>query len=173
MSNIFKKTDDQSKCYLIESKVFDKKTLDEDALELYNDFLNYSTISDYNKLVIEEFLLPYNISPLKWTLNEGYFSDPFPVDLENNHSHIAPSLKILKENPLNRAQGYPTWFYIAFPDVALWAMGKEGFSIISDKFKNYTEEQLIEGKFIRPEFLNEVIQMYLRNTHNSLECKKY
>ena len=32
--------------------------------------------------------------------------------------------------------GYPSWFFIAFPDVAFWAMKGDGLELIKKRFKN-------------------------------------
>lgn len=174
MINIFKKTDDLKDCYLIASNVFEKKVLDEDKLELYNELLLDSEIPDSLKFLIKNFLLPYKISILKWTLNKEYYEDPYPVDFRNDHKQIAPSLKIIKQDPVGTwTEGYPSWFYIVFPDVLLWAIKGEGNRLIKKKFEYYSEEQFIEGNRIRPDVLNEIIQMYLKNTGKPLECKKY
>jgi hypothetical protein len=173
MSNIFIKTDGPENCYLIASKVFEKKILDDDSLSIWNDHLNDPEAPDDQKFLIINFLLPYKISVLKFLLNKDYWEDPFPVDFTNNHKHIAPSLKKIKESRYDIALGYPDWFFVAFPDVAFWAMKGPGKSLIMSKFKNYPEEKLSDGNYLRPNLLNEIIKMYLNNTGNPLECKKY
>ena len=99
MFNLFKKTNEGSKddCYLIKSGVFEQKILDDDKLDLYNDLLLDDKIPENFKDLIRYFLIPNKISILKYTLNKEYYEDPFPVDFRNNHKHIAPSLKKIKE----------------------------------------------------------------------------
>jgi hypothetical protein len=114
----------------------EQKILDDDKLDLYNDLLLDDKIPENFKDLIRYFLIPNKVSILKYTLNKEYYEDPFPVDFRNNHKHIAPSLKKIKENPFDIAMGYPSWFFIAFPDVAFWAMKGDGLELIKKRFKN-------------------------------------
>lgn len=175
MFNIFNKKNEGSKkdCYLINSGVFDKNVLDVDQIDQYNDFLKDAKFPDRQKDLIRNFLIPYKISPLKFNLNQQYYRDPYPVDLQNDHKHIAPSLRKIKENSSENAMGYPSWFFTAFPDVALWAITGEGNKLIKERFQNLTEEEIIDGNHIRPNILNETIKLYLQNTNKLLECKKF
>jgi hypothetical protein len=175
MFNLFQKTNDGSKddCYLIKSGVLKQKTLDDDKIDQYNDLLQDKETPDFFKDLIRNFLIPYKISPLKFTLNKKYYEDPFPMDLEHDHKHIAPSLKKIKENPWDIAMGYPSWFFVAFPDVALWVMKGAGLEIIKSRFKNLSAEELIDGKHLRANLLNDIIKLYQSNTNKPLECKKY
>ena len=143
------------------------------SLEAYNDLLRSDEISEQRRNLIKDFLLPYEISLLKYTLNGEYFNNPFPVDLHHNHKHIAPSLKRLKENQFDIALGYPKWFLFAFPDVALWARYGEGAELVLRRFKNLSEKDAIEGNQIKAFLLHEIIQLYQRNINKPLECKKY
>jgi hypothetical protein len=175
MFNIFNKKNEGNKddCYLIKSGVLEQKTLDEDNLDHYNDILRDVEVDQQFKDLIRYFLIPYKISILKFSLNQEYYQNPYPIDFENNHRHIAPSLKKIKENPLDVAMGYPSWFFIAFPDVALWAMKGEGVELVVRKFKNFSEEELVEGNYIRTHLLNDIIKLYQSNTNKPLECKLY
>lgn len=173
MFNFFRKTESKDKCYLITSNAFEKKVLDEDSLSLYNGILNDEKASGYFKDLIIKFLLPFKISLLKFSLNKEFYEDPFPVNIHNN-IQVAPSLKIIKENPFDYISlGYPSWFYMAFPDVALWAMNGEGQILIKNKFKKYSEDELTDGNHIRANLLKYIIKLYLSKTGKSLECKKY
>jgi len=109
---------------------------------------------------------------MKFSLNIEFYDNPFPVDIYHNHKHIAPSLKEIKDN-CYIAQGYPDWFYAAFPDVALWAIKGEGFVQIKNKFEKLPEKELIEGNQIKMNLLDDIINTYINNTGKSLECKKY
>jgi hypothetical protein len=160
-------------CYLIKSGVFEQNILNDDKLDHYNDLLRDNEIPENFKDLIRYFLIPYKISILKFTLNKEYYENPFPVDFHNNHKHIAPSLKKIKENPFDIAMGYPSWFYVAFPDVALWAMKDDGLELIEKRFKNLSEEELVDGNHIRANLLNDIIKLYQSNINKPLECKKY
>jgi len=172
MFNLFKKAKDPANCYLIQSNVFDKRELEEDTLDQYDELLKDEGVDDFLKTIINDFFKPFEISLFKFTLNMEFYETPFPTDLNNNHSYIAPSLREIKENPFEMALGYPGWFIAAFPDVSLWVM-RSGKKKIMDKFRNYTEEQLIENKHIRLGLLKEIINMYLKTTRCDLECLKY
>lgn len=175
MFNLFKKANEGSKddCYLIKSGVFEQKIIDEDIMDDYNDLLRDKEISDFYKDLIRYFLIPYNISLLKFTLNKEYFENPYPIDFQHNHKHIAPSLKKIKENPFDIAMGYPSWFIIAFPDVSLWVMKGAGLELIKNRLKNLSEEELVDGNHLRSNILNDIIKLYQSNTNKILECKKY
>jgi len=149
------------------------KLLSDDKLEQWNELLADDELPVENQNIIKEFLIPHKISPLKWFLNNGYYKDPFPADFHYNHMHIAPTLKILKENPSHIAMGYPSWFFISFPDVAYWAMIGDGNAIIKSNFKNIKEEDLIDGKHIHKNWLNEIIKLYQESTRKALECQIY
>lgn len=175
MFNLSKKTNlkDKEKCYLWNSGVLDREIFKGDVIDAYNELLEDEEVPMKFKEFIINFLIPYNISILKFSFNQEYFNDPFPVDFEYNHRHIAPSLRILKENPWDLSMGYPTWFYIAFPDVAIWAINGDGLELIKKRFKGLSEEELTDGRHIRPNHLNDIIRMYINKTNRSLECKIY
>src|SRR5690554_3168750 len=139
MLSFFKKKSSKD-CYLLSSKVFDNKTLNNKKLEDFDRILTNPDTDPYFKKVINLFLKPYNISLLKWTLNDEYFKHPFPVDLHHNHRHIAPSLKRIKEDSTKRAMGYPSWFYAAFPDVLEWAAQNPGYEIVDNLLSKYSDE---------------------------------
>lgn len=69
--------------------------------------------------------------------------------------------------------GYPSWFLISFPDVALWAIKGKGRFLIEDKCRKLSEEELTDGRYIKADLLNDFIKMYQKNTQKLLECKKY
>jgi len=175
MFNFLKKVKagNQNDCYLINSGVVEKKILDDDKLEYYNVLLQDNKNSNDFKNVIKDFLVPYKISLLKFFLNKEYYEDPFPVDMQNNHKQIAPSLRIIKKNPSEVAMGYPIWFFVAFPDVALWAMKGDGHDLIIKRFGHLTEEDLIYNNEIRPVILDETIKLYQDFTKKPLECKNF
>ncbi len=175
MFNLFKRINEGNKsdCYLIKSGVFEQKILDDDKLEHYNNLLCDEEIPKNFKDLILYFLIPYKISILKYSLNKEYFADPFPYDLHNKHKHIAPSLTKIKENQFDIPMGYPSWFFIAFPDVALWVMKGEGIQHVKKRIKDLSEEDLFDGNHIRTNFLHDFIKLYQTNTNKPLECKKF
>lgn len=170
---LFKKTNPSNDCYLLSANVLDKETLNDSNWDNYDKHLQDPDIDPYFEKVINLFLKPYNISFLKWTLNNEYFKNPFPVDLKNNHRHIAPSLRKIKEDTTRRAMGYPNWFYAAFPDVLDWAAQDLGYEIVANLLRNYSEEELVDGNHLRLEVLVEIVNAYIEKAKKPLECKKY
>lgn len=159
--------------YLVKAGTIDQKRLDEDSLELYDDILN-GDLDEYTKQIISIYYRPFEISILKYMLNREYLYDPNPIDLRHGHSQIAPSLKIIKENWISHnAPGYPSWFYMVFPDVAIWAIKGDGKKLIIKKFRKLNESEFIENKQIKGEYLIEIIKLYKSKTGNTLECAIY
>ena len=160
--------------YLIKSGVYSAEELNKDTLDLYEEVLNDSKIDEFYKNLIIQFLIPHKISWIKFIFNKEYFDDPFPGILRNDHNDIAPSLKYIKEKWATiYASGYPGWFYIAFPDVALWAIKGDGNNIIKRKFSRLREDDLVENKHFKPEILFKIIELYKKNTNCTLECEIY
>lgn len=160
-------------CYLIRSGAFEKKLLDQDTLALYNSLLQDTTTSDFYKDIIRYFLLPYEISLLKFNLNNAYYEDPFPLDPHTQYDHIAPSLRALKPHLSEATAAYPDWFFVAFPDVALWAIRGEGLPQVKSRFRQLSADEWLDGKHIHANWLNDIIQLYLSTTGQPLECKRY
>jgi uncharacterized protein (TIGR02145 family) len=176
--------DDPKDCYLIRSGMYEQNFLDEYKLEILYELLSHDKIDDKFKEVIRDFFIPFKISPLKFVLNKDYYEDsgpPYSFRLLNDGTvtrdypkHIAPSLHFIKQNPLEMAMGYPEWFYMAFPDVAIWAMKGESFSLLKEKlFKYVSIEEFIDNKSIRNKYLIEIIKLYQNITNKPLECKIY
>ena len=63
-------------------------------------------------------------------------------------------------------------FYIAFPDVAVWAAMGQGRNIVVSKFKKDIKDEPIEGEFCKVLILSEIIKMYLEKESIPFECKK-
>lgn len=175
MFNFFKRKikGDRQNCYLIQSGAFEQRILDNDKLILYNDLLRDDEIPEDFKVVIQSFLIPYKISVLKYTLNEEYFEEPFSADFQKTVLHIAPSLRKIRENPFDIPMGYPRWFFIAFPDVVLWAMKGEGFESIKRRYRNLSEEEIVDDNYIRSSLLHDIINLYQNTTNKPLECRLY
>lgn len=160
-------------CYLIKSNVIDKETINSVTMESYNEFLLDDEIPKFLKDHINFFLIPYKISMLKFSLNSEYYKQPYPVDLVNNHSYIAPSLvKIKESNYFDIPPGYSELQIISFPDVVWWAMN-EGKEIMRRKISHFSEEELIENNHFSAQAFNVFIEQYLISTHKALECMLY
>lgn len=165
MFDFFKRSTD----YLQPSNAEEHQIMSEDKLSNYNELLNEEEVSEYFKSVIRLFLIPNKISPLKFLINKECFEDFYSRGSDN----VAPSLIKFKQHGLDRPIGYPDLFYIAFPDVALWAMKGHGLELILKKLQHYSEDEACEGEYFKISILNDIIQMFFNNISKSLECKKY
>ncbi len=160
-------------CYLIKSGVFNQEIIDEDKLENWNDILRDNKSPQNIKDLINEFMIPYKISPLKTILNKECYESPFGNFDMDSSLHIAPTLKKLKENNFDIPMGYPNWFIISFPDVVFWAMKGYGHEIIMKKFNTLNDDEINDGNYICANLLHYIIKLYLKSTNKLLECKKY
>lgn len=159
-------------CYLIKSGIFSNEQLKEDQPEIFYELLSDNKSKKEIGPSVNNFLIPYNISFYKFMFNSEYYNDPNPLD-NNNCSHIAPSLKIIKQNPLDFTVGFPNWFFYAFPDVAVWALKGEGYDIIEQVFKDYSQNELLIDNYLKDSVLKKTIECYLTETNIELECKRF
>ena len=68
----------------------------------------------------------------------------------------------------NRGAGVPDWFYIAYPDIAIWMeANSDTLEILFDDI----EEVAAHGKFINPWFFRAIIEIYKQVTKLRLECE--
>lgn len=169
-------SDIKEECYLIKSGALDKDVLDKNnKLELYNDLLKDANTPDNMKTVINQFLIPYKISFIKFGLNTEFFDSnlPFSSLYEAEYEHISPSLRKIQENRIYIPRIYPKWVFAAFPDVILWLMKGNGRNVLKDKFNKLTESELTDDGYIKLNILKEIITKYQIDTNKSLECKIY
>ncbi len=173
MFSFVKKYNEGSKddCYLKNSGVLEQEILDQDTMENYNDYLDNPKIPCFFKGLIKNILIPYKISLLKFIFNTEYFEKPYPADFLYDHKHIAPSLKKIKEESIDIPMGYPNWFVVVFPDVALWAIKGSGKSVVKNKLKNLSAKDLDDSNHLRVHLLEYIVELYLRKTNKPLECK--
>lgn len=167
--------DIEAPCYLYSSGVFPKQTLSEDTLERYDEILEGETTNTGLKEVIDSILIPYNISALKLILNMEYYNDPFPIDLVDNHKHIAPSLIAIKKEKIVPRM-YPAWFVAAFPDVLHWILTAKGEKLLSIKRELQSIEKnqdLLQNGKPTSAFFIHLIEFYIFKTRESLVCKNH
>lgn len=157
--------------YLVKAECFDKKVFEEENIETYNELLSDNEVSESFKKIIRSFLIPFKISPLKYSINDDYYSNASLFVFKSKQ--VAPTLIKLIETDAYTAAGYPRWFYVAFPDVAWWAIRGDGKKLIFKKFEKLTESELIEGRSLRPELLKVIVDLYLEKASNILECEIY
>lgn len=125
------------------------------------------------KIVINQFLIPYKISILKFGFNNEFFETnlPFSSLYENGYEHVSPSLRKIQENRIAIPRIYPNWVFSAFPDVVLWSMKGNGKAILYNKFNGLTDDELKDGNHIKLKLIKEIISLYQIDTNKTLECK--
>jgi len=161
-------------CYLKASNLFSKKTLEEDSEALWSDMLRETDLDGEFRYLISNFFIPYRISCMKFMFNQEAFESPELINPNYQLKHIAPSLRIFIEDPYhNVSLGYPNWFYEAFPEVVVWIRKNAGRTWFETKFKNYSDDDLIENNHLKTIYLKEIIDKYLQVSGKELECKRY
>lgn len=141
----------------------------ESELRQWQQLANDSEIPSTMRAAITELFIPNKISILKYTVNQDATSDPFRHIIYRDKTLFSKTLKIFQENTLLKAAGYPNWFYLAFPDVAMWSIKGEGYKLLEEKFKDLTLNELIYNNYIKLEHLQTIVNLYKQNVHTPLE----
>ena len=141
----------------------------EASTSMWLELANASDTPDLIRSVIYDFFIPYKISAIKFAINKDATDDPFRYMMYEDDPLFSKTLKCFQEDPSLKALGYPDWFYCAFPDVAFWAIKGMGKSIILEKFKFFTEDDLISNNRIKNVHLKTIIDLYIKYTGKSLE----
>jgi hypothetical protein len=158
--------------YLIKSELGDTDGLEADNnLESYEELLSDEDTPQSSKELIINFLLPYKISLLKFTLNQEYFEQDSFLDDIRDYEYIAPSLKEIKCNRHYIVSAYPEWFYSAFPDVVIWSQIEPGEESLKKMFFSLPEGYTIEMGHFKTDLLKRIVDTYLEDTNNLLECQ--
>lgn len=145
----------------------------EQELQLWTELANDSEVPLSMRSAISELFIPYKISIKKFHVNQDATSDPFRYLMYDTNTLFSKTLKIFQQNPTLKAVGYPNWFYLAFPDVALWAIKGNGNKIIKEQFNNLSEDELISDNIIRLKYIKKIINLYSQNTAKVLEVSIY
>lgn len=135
----------------------------------WNQFLdNPETSSDLKDLIIH-FLDPYKISPMKFIMHLEASSSG---NYYGYGDYLSPNTVGFLTGSLNKAMGYPDWFYLAFPDVAKWAIDGSGMEIIEKQFAHLPEDECIDSSTgtLKESLLKKIIEAYL-NCGHELECQ--
>jgi hypothetical protein len=144
---------------------------------------NNANSNDFKKIV-ENFFILDNIDIDKYIENETANS---VVHIGLNMWELANSVSLdsnvqkqkinctksfrehFSNNRINRGLGIPDWFYIAYPDVAFWM--HENSKNIKNEISG-RENVFFQNDEILPPFFRFVIQKYIQQTGNHLECAK-
>ena len=139
-------------------------------IEQWKDMMSDSGFSEELKELIKEFFIPFSIDPMKFLVNTDATTDPFRYLMYEDEPLFSKALRDFLEDPSLRAFGYPDWFYLAFPDVVMWATG-DGKSKVLDYFKDFRENKVIDSETnkINHDNLKSIILMFL-NDGKKLEC---
>ncbi|KAA9331159.1 hypothetical protein [Adhaeribacter soli] len=159
--------------YLVKSDRVDINELMKDNIELYRNMLSNKDTDETWKVFIEHFLLPYRISYFKFIYNKEYYTASIQTRYSLDEKKVSPTLLFFTEVPNIREEGYPEWFYMAFPDIADWVILGEGIPVLKQEFAGISKEKLIiNGQYTWP-YLKMVIELYKSHTNNMLECEMY
>lgn len=165
-----------SNCYLITSEMFSKEQLREDTMDVWNKFVkkNKDIVDDYFLTGINELIMHYKISYVKFNFNSEYFyTSSFLLSSFDPYLYVAPSLKKLKKVYSNVPIGYADWFLNTFPDVVLWAMTDEGLKEVYKILENFPEDEDLTGNYVSIKTLKLIIDKYIEQTGCILECFNY
>lgn len=154
-------------------------------IEKWNLALNEDDIPDEFKAIIENLLITDGIDFEKYlenekanNLTEGFLggleswetSNSFSTDpaIRNLKINCTPTFKEhFANNRLNRAPFLPDWYYIAYPDVALW-MHKNNKLLDSEIESRKNELFNEDGPKLA--FYRWIINRYKNHISKSLEC---
>lgn len=145
MYNFFNKSVKPRGCYLSACSEMTKEMFEGDKLTFWDEVLEDPNLDNNLRTVIKTCLIPHKISFLKYTLNKEFFEDLNSSLLPEDVQHIAPSLIKIVQNRIDMPAGYPNWFFIAFPDVALWAMHGIGLDLVIKKLQKSSEIEASDG----------------------------
>ena len=146
--------------------------MENDKMKAWQELLADAQVSPIMKTIIRDFFIYYKIDPVKYSINMDATADPYRFLMYEDEPLFSKSLQEFQKRPSLKALGYPDWFYLAFPDVALWALDGLGVEVIRKEFSHFTEEMLIDlnRRQIKEQHLKRVIDLYLLED-NLLECK--
>ena len=148
---------------------------------------NFSQTSTNFIVIIDQFLLKDNIdfkiytenSRMNRILNEDYTLEiwhlmnklkEFP-ELEPVCSYSFQ--KYFSKDLMERAPGFPDWFYSAYPDVAIWFQNNLEELILAIGIKSEEDfEKYVINKQIKLELLRLIINHY-KSVKGSLECQYF
>lgn len=138
-------------------------------IKQWNNLANDPEVPLSLRLAITELFIPYKISIVKFNVNLDATSDPYRYFIYDENTLFSKSLRTFQQDPTLKAFGYPDWFYLAFPDVAIWAIRGDGNKTIKEQFKDLSENDLVSNRSIRLEHLKTIISLYIHNVKRPLE----
>lgn len=167
--------------YLLNAAVVPEEMVKAEVGANWIEVLSFPQIPDYYKDFIRYFLIPFNISGMKFSFNKDYLEQHDTVRDHIDHpefgkdfAHISPTLRSLLQDEIIIQSNYPTWFLAAFPDVAYWALQGEGLEIVSNStnISKYINLDFKEISFENVALMAH-IKAYLDTSTKRLECVWY
>lgn len=167
--------------YLLQSEIVKAGYLSLEDIqgETINDWytiLEDNGIPEDFKVFTKFFLIPFKISTIKFEFNSDYieeigeFGGMEMSSFFKNYSHVAPSLRVLYQDPFDVPFGYSKWFKICFPDVVLWVIKGEGLAVVKSIVYKRNEDECFTNGTLNIDVLIEIVILYLKTTGKHLEC---
>ena len=168
--------------YLLMSGAISAETLTAETTEIWTKLILHSVEHKHAKELIQNLIIPRQISLTKFTLNLQYIQDrTYSHDGEecargkNSYSFIAPSLRIIYRTPTFVRTQFTDEFIAAFPDVVDWSMEDSSFYLFKHLYDPERSVRLIQndGSF-RIDYLNVIMDNYVRcrgNSSHRFECQ--
>lgn len=123
---------------------------------------------------IRTLIIPYKVS-LKWfTINAECLESGNTYN-SNFYTGCTLSMQDWCDKPsCFRPVGFPDWFLIAFPDVALWMQGARGKNYYCKHFDDIPESEVIDqnNHRFKISFLKKLIDAYIATEKLPLETAK-
>lgn len=120
---------------------------------------------------IRTLIIPFKVSPKKFAIN----ADCMEIGNTYSYNYCSGCTLSMQEWCLmpqwNRPMGFPDWFLIAFPDVALWLQHQDGRNFANSNFGDIPDSEIMDknvGRF-KISFLKQLIEAYLKRKKLPLE----
>ena len=97
------------------------------------------TSNEKMKRAISELFIPYDISLKKFGINEECLKKHCSYLYETQESCTASMVYWVEKDEMDYSQGFPFWYYPAFPDVAKWTQTNEGRKALTPFFEEAGE----------------------------------
>ncbi len=141
-----------------------------------------SEITPYLKMVVEDFYIRDRINYETYLENQRANETTKELGSGLNIWEKSNQLKMMPEQPINCSPSFrkhysedrfnrgnlvPTWFYIAYPDIAFWF--HDNLNLFENEIETREAELFDEEGKMRPLFFREVIEKY-KNLKGKIEC---
>lgn len=119
---------------------------------------------------VTELFIPFNIDITKFGINEDCFKKHNTYDFETQQTCTSSMVYWIENVDMyDYPQGFPGWFYPAFPDVAKWTQSDEGKEVLEPIFEEIGEALGDDDRRLRIFVLKRIVNEYIKHTHKKLE----